>query len=203
MDAGQIGKLIFKLRTENRLTQLQLAEKLHISDKTVSKWERGQGCPDISLITQLSEIFHISPDALLSGSMDQNLADTGNLRRIKFYVCPHCGGVLNTTGNAELSCCGRKLFPLIAKSADSLHRPSLEEVEDELFISFSHPMNREHYISFVAAVASDRLLLVKLYPEQNAELRLPRMPRPRLYYYCSEHGLFMLDGLGIGRRSAH
>ena len=59
MDNVKIGNLINKLRKEKGMTQLQLAEKLHISDKTVSKWERGLGCPDVSLLTDLSGVFGV------------------------------------------------------------------------------------------------------------------------------------------------
>ena len=54
MDCEKIGKLIRSLRRERGLTQLGLAEQMHISDKAVSKWERGLGCPDVSLLPELS-----------------------------------------------------------------------------------------------------------------------------------------------------
>ena len=63
MDNAKIGALIRRLRKEKKMTQLQLALKLHISDKTVSKWERGLGCPDVSLIGQLSGIFEAAQSA--------------------------------------------------------------------------------------------------------------------------------------------
>ena len=72
MDNVKIGNLINKLRKEKGMTQLQLAERLHISDKTVSKWERGQGCPDVSLLTDLSRVFGVDLEKLLSGQLDTN-----------------------------------------------------------------------------------------------------------------------------------
>ena len=91
MDNAKIGALIRRLRKEKQMTQLQLAMQLHISDKTVSKWERGLGCPDVSLIGQLSGIFEVDIQNLLAGELSTNGVLGGNLKRIKFYVCPNCG----------------------------------------------------------------------------------------------------------------
>jgi desulfoferrodoxin (superoxide reductase-like protein) len=63
-------------------------------------------------------------------------------------------------------------------------------VEDEHFISIPHPMTKQHYISFVAFITSDRVQLVKLYPEGNAETRLQLRGFGYLYWYCNHHGLF-------------
>lgn len=91
MDNVKIGNLINKLRKEKGMTQLQLAEKLHISDKTVSKWERGLGCPDVSLLTDLSQVFGVDLEKLLSGQLDANEERGGNMKKLNFYVCPECG----------------------------------------------------------------------------------------------------------------
>ena len=66
MDNVKIGKLIYQLRKENRMTQLQLANQMNISDKAVSKWERGLGCPELSLLPELSKIFNVDLEKLLS-----------------------------------------------------------------------------------------------------------------------------------------
>ena len=70
MDHTKIGGLIRRLRQERGMTQRQLAERMGISDKTVSKWERGMGCPDLSLLPDLSDIFHVGLDQLLTGELD-------------------------------------------------------------------------------------------------------------------------------------
>ena len=67
MDQSKIGKFIAALRTQRGLTQRDLAEKLNISDKTVSRWETGRGLPDASLMLPLSETLGISVNELLSG----------------------------------------------------------------------------------------------------------------------------------------
>ena len=72
MDHGKIGTLIRRLRQEQGMTQLQLAEKLHVSDKTVSKWERGLGGPELSLVAELSQVFQVDTYSLLSGELRRN-----------------------------------------------------------------------------------------------------------------------------------
>ncbi|MFV0363426.1 MAG: helix-turn-helix domain-containing protein [Suipraeoptans sp.] len=186
---SQIGNLIFKLRLEKQMTQRQLAEKLGITEQAVSKWERGLGSPDISLLSDLSQILGVNIDKMLAGDLQPNDIDGGNMKRIKFYVCPECGGVLTSTGEAEISCCGRKLNRLIAKTADEEHRLVVDKVENDYYITCSHEMTKNHYISFIAYVTIDKLLLTKLYPEQNAEIRIPQIHGGKIYYYCTQHGL--------------
>ena len=111
------------------------------------------------------------------------------MKKTLFYVCPCCGNVLLATSGADISCCGRTLSPLQPLKADAAHQPRAEQVEDELYITFDHEMNKEHYISFVAVMSYDRVLLIKLYPEQSPELRIPKSRRSRLVFYCSSHGL--------------
>ena len=60
MDQEKIGKFIARCRKENKLTQAQLAEKLNVSDKSISRWENGKTMPDISLFEPLCEILNIS-----------------------------------------------------------------------------------------------------------------------------------------------
>ena len=67
---------------------------------------------------------------------------------------------------------------------------NIEKIEDDYYITIDHEMRKTHYISFVAFVGYDRVLLVKLYPEQNAELRFPQMPGNLIYAHCSKHGLW-------------
>lgn len=67
MNQVEIGKFIAQNRKEKKLTQAQLAEKLNITDRAVSKWETGKSMPDASLILELCEILDITADELLSG----------------------------------------------------------------------------------------------------------------------------------------
>ena len=113
-----------------------------------------------------------------------------NLLRSKFYVCPICGNVIHCMGESVVSCCGVALPPLEAEEPDEAHALQIEPVEDEHFLTVCHPMTKRHYISFLAFVTSDRLQLVKLYPEGNAETRMQLRGMGYLYYYCNQHGLF-------------
>lgn len=190
MDCGKVGRLIFELRHEKGLTQRQLAESIGVGDKAISKWERGFGCPDVSLLGALSRALGVNIEKILSGSLDPSGPDSGNMARLLFYVCPSCGNILTSTSDCELSCCGRRLSALRAKAVDREHRLLVEAIEDDLYITFSHEMSKAHYLSFVACLSGDRALVVKLYPEQGGEVRLPNIPGARLYFHCTCHGLF-------------
>ena len=190
MDHTKIGKLIYTLRKEKGLTQLQLAEAMHISDKTVSKWERGFGCPDVSLLCELSKILNVDLSELLRGQLTSNDILGGSMKRIKFYVCPNCGNILTALSDTAISCCGKKLLPLELKKADAADRLSVEIIENEFFISANHEMTKEHYISFVALITDDTLILRKQYPEWDLQARIPFFAHGQLVWYCTRHGLF-------------
>lgn len=195
MDCEKVGNLILQLRKEKNMTQKQVADLLNISDKTVSKWERGLGCPDVSILTELSKIFDINIEKILIGDLEPNDKDGGNMKRIKFYVCASCGNIITTTGEGEISCCGRKLKPEVANLIDDNHKVTVEEVENDYYVTIDHEMTKEHYISFVAYVTYDRVLLIKMYPEQSPTVRFPRLAgkfeRGKFYIYCNQHGLLM------------
>ncbi len=193
MDYGKIGELIRKERLSRGLTQLQLADKLHLSDKTISKWERGQGCPDVSLLGALAAALDVRMDRLLEGELNQNNIDGGNMKRLKFYVCPHCGSIVTSTGDPEIACCGRKLPALAPQKADDSHRLKVEITDGEYYITSPHDMLKDHFISFISYVSWDRALTVRLYPEQNAEARIPLLRGGKLYFYCTKDGLFQND----------
>ena len=183
------GATIKNLRESKGLTQLQLAEKIGVSSKAVSKWETAKGLPDISLIEPLSNALGVSIMELMSGEMIINKNLSSNILFSKFYVCPVCGNVIHTTGNTVISCCGITLPPLEAEEIDDNHIVNIENVEDEKFITINHEMSKSHYISFMAYVTSDKVHFVKLYPEGNAETRMQFRGRGYLYIYCNKHGL--------------
>lgn len=184
------GTAIKNLREKQNLTQGQLAEKIGVSDKAVSKWETGKGLPDVSLLKPLAEALSISVIELMNGEHITNKNISANMVRSKFYVCPVCGNVLNSIGDSVISCCGITLPPLQAEDADDEHSVTVENVEDEHFVTVLHPMTKQHFISFIAFVTSDKVQLVKLYPEGNAETRLKLRGMGVLYWYCNRHGLF-------------
>ena len=190
MDCKKIGSLIYQLRKDKNMTQKQIADEMNISDKTISKWERGQGCPDISLLRELAQILEVSVDQILVGEISSNESVGGNMNKIKFYVCTQCNNLMTATGDATLSCCGKILEPLSAKKADEDHVLNIEPVEDELYVTSNHEMIKDHYISFIAYVRGDRALIVKQYPEWNMQFRFRKQGHGRLYYYCTNDGLY-------------
>ena len=192
MDNYVTGQTIKRLRESKGITQLDLAERLGVSDKTVSKWETGKGFPDIALIEPLGRTLGVSVMELLSGVTMVNQNRSSNLLRSSFYVCPICGNVVYSIGATTICCCGIGLLPLEAEVIDEEHSISIEAVEDEQFITIAHPMTKDHYISFIAYVMSDTLRVVKLYPEGNAETRMQFRGRGYLYIYCNKHGLMKM-----------
>ncbi|MBR5314669.1 MAG: XRE family transcriptional regulator, partial [Clostridia bacterium] len=97
--------------------------------------------------------------------------------------------IVPAVGNAVVSCCGITLPKAEAEEVDDAHRIQIESIEDEHFLTIDHEMTKSHFISFVAYVTTDRFLLVKLYPEGNAETRIRLRRQGYLYIYCNRHGL--------------
>ncbi|MBR2570624.1 MAG: helix-turn-helix domain-containing protein [Clostridia bacterium] len=191
MDRYVTGAVIRRLRENKRMTQQALAAEIHVSDKAVSKWETGQGFPDISLLEPLAGALGISVIELLNGEDIQNRNRSSNMLKGKFYVCPVCGNVIHSVGEALVSCCGITL-PVLEPEESESHGIHAEVSEDEYYVTVDHPMTREHYISFLAAVSDQRIQLEKLYPEGNAEARFSIRRVKFLYAYCNRHGLFRI-----------
>lgn len=192
MDTYITGQTIKRLREAKGLTQIQLAEQIGVSSKAVSKWETLKGLPDISLIEPLAKALGVSVIELMSGDTIINKNVSGNMLRTKFYVCPVCGNIMHTVGDAVISCCGITLPPLEAEEPDEDHKVNVEYIEDEYYITVNHDMTRQHFISFAACITSDRVQFVKLYPEGNAETRFQRRGRGLIYIYCNKHGLMKI-----------
>ena len=190
MDRYVTGPMIRRLREKRGLTQLQLAERLCVSDKAVSKWETGRGYPDITLLEVLAEALGVSVTELLAGEDVVNTNRAFNMLKAKLYVCPVCGNIIQSTGEAVISCCGISLPALEAEPADEGHSCRIERVEDEYLVSVRHEMSKTHYISFMAAVRSDGFEIRKLYPEGAAEARFNLSGTRYFYYFCRRHGLF-------------
>ena len=190
MNTYVTGSTIKQLREKRNLTQAELAERIGVSSKTISKWETAKGLPDISLLQPLAQAQGISVIELMNGEHIINRNVSANMLRCKFYVCPICGNAIHSLGSTVVSCCGITLPALEAEETDDDHAITIENVEDEHFVTVHHPMTKAHYISFIAFVTSDRIQMVKLYPEGNAETRLQLRGKGHLYYYCNQHGLF-------------
>ena len=189
MNAYVTGQTIKMLREKKKMTQAKLAEMLSVSDKAISKWETGKGFPDITLLEPLSEALGVSVAELMNGNTINNKNKSANMLRASFYVCPVCGNVITSTGNALVSCCGVTLSPLETEEGEAEDGILIERIENEHFVQIENPMTKEHYISFVSYVTSDRVQTVKLYPETDASCRFPVCGRGYIFYYCNRHGL--------------
>ena len=183
------GNTIKELRERIGYTQKQLAEELAVSDKTISKWETGKGYPDITLLEPLARALQVSVPELLSGDCIINQNRSGNMRKSRFYVCPVCGNVVTSVGESMISCCGITLPEQEAEEADASHEIHVERVEHDYLVTMEHTMTKEHYISFVAYITTNQVQLIKLYPEQSMEVRVPVRGHGFIYVYCNRHGL--------------
>lgn len=189
MDTYITGSTIKRLRENKGITQTELADMLGVSSKAISKWETAKGLPDITLIEPLSKALSVSVMELMSGNTVINKNVSSNILRSKFYVCPICNNIISAVGDTVVSCCGITLPPLEAEENDQDHQITIEKVEDEHFVTVNHTMTKGHFISFIAYLTSDRVQLVKFYPEGNAETRLNLRGGGYLYIYCNKHGL--------------
>ncbi len=189
MDNYITSATIKRIREEKGYTQAQLAEKIGVSSKAVSKWETAKGLPDITLIEPLAQALGVCIQELMSGETAVNKNIASNMLRSEFYACPLCGNIIRATGETFVSCCGITLPALDAEDTDDAHEITIERVEDEYFVCVKHEMTKTHFISFIAHITTDWIHFHKLYPEENAEARFSLRGRGYLYIYCNRHGL--------------
>ena len=178
------GAVIKELREKNHMTQAELAERLGVSDKAISKWETAKGYPDISLLEPLASILGVSITELISGNAVSNVNVSANMQRSVVYVCPVCGNIIHSMGEAVIHCHGVSLTPCQPEESDEYHKVFIEKVEDDYYVRIEHDMTKQHYISFIAALSSDRIQIIKLYPEGNAEARFPIRGVKKILFYC-------------------
>ena len=197
MDQIRTGGLIRQLRTEKKLTQKELAERIGVSDKAVSKWERGCGCPDVSLLPALAEVLGTDVQVLLSGRIEKNESEKGDMKKIRFYVCKDCGNIITSASEASVTCCGNKLTALEPRKAEESEQLRTEDMGGEWYVSSDHEMTKEHYISFVAYVSDSQFMMFRQYPEWDLQFNMPMFRTGRLVWYCNRCGLMYQD---INRR---
>ncbi|MGN0496465.1 MAG: helix-turn-helix domain-containing protein [Lachnospiraceae bacterium] len=184
------GKTIKELREKRRLTQKELAEKIGVSDKAVSKWETGKGLPDIGIVEDLAGALSVSVGELLTGEYRENENPSGNMKKMEFYVCPVCGNIIASVGSGSFSCCGIILPKQETEESEENHFIKIETVDQEYLVTMKHPMDKNHYVSFIAYVTSDSCEIVKLYPEQEISARFRKKGHGVFYAYCNRHGMF-------------
>ena len=189
VDKEKIGALIRSLRKEKGMTQKELAEKLNISDKTVSKWERGKGIPDISTIPVLSDIFGIEIEKMLQGEINSNDFFVGNMEETKYYVCPECGNIITSVEEVSISCCGRRLKNIVPKPVGNKGKLEFFKKDTGYDISNAYPMTKDDYISFISIIAKDRGLLIKTYPEWEKLYHISCFEEGIVIWYSKKEGL--------------
>ena len=173
-----------------KLTQEELASRINVTCKAVSKWETGRGFPDISLLEILAKALDISVIELLSGENIRNRNRSFDMRRGKVYACPVCGNTVMASGDALVCCCGITLPALECEDDDPSHEIRVELSDGEYCVSVAHEMSKDHYISFIAAVSSRGVQFAKLYPEEDALARFRIDGVEKIYAFCNRHGLF-------------
>ena len=136
------GSTIKALRESKNMTQTQLAEQIGVSGKAVSKWETGKGLPDVSLLQPLAKALGVSVQELLSGETVINHNISANMLRSRFYVCPVCGNIVHSMGEAEIHCHGVRLIPLQAEDTDENHKIFIERSEDDYYVQIEHDMTK-------------------------------------------------------------
>ena len=189
MDQRKTGLLIKKFRIEMKLTQQQLAARLNVSDKAVSKWECGLGCPDIAIFPELAKLLGTDISVLFSGDIESNESENGDMKKLRFYICPKCGNIITSTSEASIKCCGNKLSASEPRKAEENDMLKIEDIGGEWFIHSEHEMTKEHYISFVAFVKDNSAMIFKEYPEWNIKITMPLYRSGKFVWYCTKHGL--------------
>ncbi len=187
------GKTIKELREKRKITQKELAKRINVSDKTISKWETEKGLPDIAIIEDLSKALGTSITELLTGDLRKNENLSSNMKKMSFFICPICGNVISAVGEGLFSCCGIILHKEESEKSDKSHLICIETIEDEYYVSLNHPMDKKHYISFIAYVTSDSCEIVKLYPEQGISVRFKKKGHGFIYAFCNKHGMVYLS----------
>lgn len=120
------------------------------------------------------------------------------MKHISFYVCPVCGAVITTfKADAQLTCCGQPLTKLEShKENNPKHTPVVAvNVNDDYSVrvkvgEIPHPMEKAHFIQFVAYVTLDKVRIKELYAEQDPSAVFSYEGSGMVYEYCNLHGLW-------------
>lgn len=120
------------------------------------------------------------------------------MQNTRFYVCPICGNVIGLIDGDinHITCCGKPMELLQANTVDASHEkhvPVYERVEDEIVVrvgEVEHPMEKDHFIMWIAQVTDNKTTRIRLYPEQETTVRFKYIPGATIYAYCNKHGLW-------------
>lgn len=193
LNAEKTGKLIHDIRVKKGMTQKELAAAINVTDKAICKWEKGHGCPDITLLSQLSKVLEIDIQSILQGRLIKNRSVGSNMNYLKFYRCPTCGNLVTSIKDIEISCCGNILNPVSSKiSEEEKYRPIIREFDGQYTVSFNHPMTKDDYISNVIIVQYNQIMSINLFAEQEAIVTLPQVAGIHMYVISSKGELIFI-----------
>lgn len=187
--------MILEMRTQKGLTQKDLAEMIHVSDKAVCKWETGHGCPDITILSELSRALGIDIPSILSGELPSKKYCGGNLRNLTFFRCACCGNLIASTSTVELNCCGKRLSGIKLREKGVQFRnlkSSVLETDGEFYVTMDHAMEKTDFIAAVFAVYYDRIITVPLYPEQAPSFTIWQLAGCSLYALDNHDELYTI-----------
>ncbi len=188
-----IGNLIKDLRTQNNMTQLELANFLNVTDKAVSKWERNICLPDILVLNKICKHFKLDISSVLSISEETKFSTGENMKSTKYFICKKCSSITMTTGNTKISCCDNVLDETVAIKTTDENRLIITEIDGQRHITSDHPMTKENYIWFIAFVKGGEMSFFKQYPQWEINLYLPKFGHGRLLWYAPDIGLNYMD----------
>ena len=150
------GMVIKEIREKQNITQKELADKINVSDKTVSKWETGKGLPDIAIIEDLAKALGTSIAELLTGDLRKNENPAGNMKKMHFYVCPVCGNIITSVGQGSFSCCGITLPEQECENCDEDHIINLETVDQEYHVTLNHDKEALYFFCRLCDIGRSR-----------------------------------------------
>lgn len=151
MTSKECGNFISELRKEKKLTQKELAEKINVSDKAVSRWETGKGYPDVTSLVSLSEYFDVSVNELLAGKRltVENIRETADENLISVFE-----RVQRTKKQQNLQVAVYTSVLIIVLL------PVLIIIGKELFVSMATQIQAENIISAVVSTVVGMVLLI-------------------------------------------
>ncbi len=117
---------------------------------------------------------------------------------VRFYKCPICGNVIGLINgdSKHITCCGKEMIAMTGNECDGAtekHVPVCEKVGDEIVVKVGeveHPMEEDHYITWIAQVTDKQTTRVRLNPGQSTETKFKYIPNSIIYAYCNKHGLW-------------
>ena len=135
------GAVIKRLREEKNMTQQQLADKLSVSAKKISKWETAKGYPDITLLESIANALSVSVTELISGNTIVNSNVSANMLRSHFYVCPVCGNIVHSMGETVIQGDGEQAESHDMPADKKENEPEqYEEISADNFMEYSKSM---------------------------------------------------------------